>query len=176
MNWSDLASNPLSLSTLILFVLYVLWTERKSILALFSRRQAIAERDAVDDLEFENQVRNRLLTNGDYSKTLTDRIIGMLEAERTERRALSTQVFNQADALRDVSAQAVEVMADFADISRLQCNRLDQITDRIVAILEKQERTQAAIWFVLAKYGLKSPDVDEMNSMLDGKGHNDSPG
>lgn len=165
MSWSDLAANPLSVSTLILFVLYVVWTERKGILALFSRRQALAERDAQGDIAFEEQVRGRLLENGDYSRTLTDRIMGMLETERTERRSLSAQMLSRADAVQEVSAQAVEVMHDFADISRMQCDRMDGVTERIVTILERQEQMQSAIWFVLAKYGLHNPQAD-INEMV----------
>lgn len=168
MNWSDLAANPLGVGTFIAFVLYVVWTERKAILGFLGRRQELAERGVRTEQDFEAQARDRLLQNGDYSKTLVDRIMQMLETERAERRAISGQIVDHATAAQAVAAQAVSVMQDFADISRRQCDRLDNLTERIVTVLEKQERMQTATWFVLAKYGLSNPQADivEMEHIL----------
>lgn len=169
MTWAELAKNPVTWGTVVMFVLYVLWSERRAIIGFFRRRQALTEREMRTEQDFGAQARDRLLRNGDYSKTLTERVLGMLETERTERRSLSQQVVDQAVSAQTVSAQAVEVMQDFADISRQQCSRLDEITGRIVTVLEHQERMQSAIWFVLAKYGLRDREADlaEMARILE---------
>lgn len=133
------------------FVLYILYTQRERIFALFDRHARLHERDREQDLAFEDQTRQRLL-NGD---TQLRRI---LQSEQVERRALTRTAIEQARTAEHLASQAVEVMKDFADIARLQTDRLDKLTTEIMPVLREVKGVMDALWFILVRNVQRSND------------------
>jgi hypothetical protein len=132
-------------------VCYVLWTQREKIFALVDRRVRLAERDKEQDLAFDDELRRRILNGDAYSRELVTRILGSLESERIERRTLTRTAIEQAQSAERLASEAVEVMQDFADITRLQGDRQDKRDEKLYELLRATKGVLDALWFVLVK-------------------------
>lgn len=141
----------------------VLWSFRTQIWGLIDRRARLGETDREQDLRFDEQARQKILANGDYNRELVGRFLALYDAERADRKMLAERLVAQAASTEAMVRDTVEVMQEFATISRMQCDRLDALATRLTTAFEKQAEILPAIWFVLAKYGLESPAaVDQM--------------
>lgn len=138
-----------SLYALAVILLWVAYRERESIFALFRKRQELQEKRTDAELTSEKE-------ESEYSKTLVDRILTMLDSEQHERRALSRQIIEQSIAQSTEQAQYLSLMKGFAEIARMQSDRLGEgtaINKRLAQVLEAQ-------WFLFVKWGVRGEDVE----------------
>jgi hypothetical protein len=147
---TQLLSNP-GPWTIIAVVLLVLYLERKALVGLFRRRQALAVEATQAEMSFEQRAREKLLTNGDYSKELTAKLMAMYQAEREERRTLGQQLLATSQAAERLSSEAIGVMKQFAEIARMQSDRQDQRDGEFCNLLREMQRVLDAVGFVLAR-------------------------
>lgn len=146
--------------TLILFVAWAIYQERGRILTFVGRRQKMAEDDARADRNFDQATRERLLSNGEYSRELVDRILAMYDTERRERVVLSKQLLSAATATERITVEAIETMKSFVDIARIQADRQNARDAELIEVLNEAKKVMAATWFVLVRlHGAKPSEA-----------------
>lgn len=146
----SLISNP-GVWTIVAVALAVVYLERKRLLGLFGNhtRQRLQERQS--DQAFDDQLRQQLLESSEYNRELVNRFVSLYNTERDERRALMQQLICVTGSTEKVATQAVEVMQDFADISRLQADRLTARDQEMCEVLRELRQTTEGIGFVLTQ-------------------------
>jgi len=125
--------------------------ERKRIFALITRRSALTESERRAEATFDEQAREKLLENSQYSRSLVERFLELYDTERAERRSTAQQLTEQFAATREVTNQAIETMQDYAGIARLTVDRQDHRDAELCEILRETNRTFGAVGYVLAK-------------------------
>lgn len=160
----------------------VVWSFRTQIWGLIDRRAKLGEADRAQDLRFDEQARNVLLESQARNWQYLDKVLQQFDDERRERRMLGDRLVDQAISTERMVRQALETMQGFADVGRSQCERLDAqgerqnvmmecqnaMMERTTMAIEALTRTSTAIWFVLARYGLKGPeDLDLMVATME---------
>jgi hypothetical protein len=147
MDITTLLKNP-SIWTIISVLVFILYAERKSLLAMVSRRAA--------------EKVKQTLSNGEYSKGLVETLVQTLkdqredferlvEIERAERRSLSMQVQVQISETQRMATTTIEIMKDFVDIARMSVDKQDQLTSKVTEIMEGVCQILNGIGFVLAQ-------------------------
>lgn len=150
-------------------------TFRAQIGAMIERRARLGETDREQELRFDEQARAVLLESQARNWQYLDKVLQQYDDERRERRLLGERLIEQALSTERMVRQALDTMQGFAEVGRLQCERLDAQGERQSAMMERTTmaiealtRTSTATWFVLARYGLKGPeDLDEMVSVME---------
>jgi len=118
----------------------ILWSYRDRIWALITRRQDRTEQDRTFSHKRE--------VNGEsYQRELVDRVLTSVDAERDERRELTRITIDTARGAESVASQAVEVMQDFADIARMQADRIQAQNEELIPLIKETKGVVEALWF-----------------------------
>lgn len=109
-------------------VCVLIWSQRESLMSLFSRKATIGIKREETELNAYGQLLQAAIDkiggNGtDKTWELVERTLRQTEIEREERRAASARLIEYSHTSQQTAAQAVEVMKDFADIARAMVDR-----------------------------------------------------
>lgn len=135
-------------------ILSVLWSERKRILGFLFGRIENKEKRVLANGEERKETLEKLL---DAQARERENLYSLLREERSERRLSNERVIDGARATQEMATQSVEVMQQFADISRLGIDHRDrhdekilELTDTTLDAVRENTRVNGAIGFVLA--------------------------
>jgi len=144
-------------------LVYALWQNRKEIWKLVDHKVSQVEQEQKQELFFDQQVRDRVLKDGERNWDLVNGILTLYNAEREERKSLSVEMIEIIRSTDRTVRQSVDVMQEVAGIVQLQNDRLNGMFDQQGKSLDRMNRTLEALWFILTKYGLKEPSTVTIN-------------
>lgn len=154
MNLGVLLDEP-SFWTIVAFVLFVVWTERKALLSFFFRRAQIREQQHAAEFDLDQEAKRKLVQADEYSKTLVGRLVEalerqqavyqeMLNTERVERRTATDVLIEQVRTTERVTSHSVEIAQEFADIARRMVDRMDAVV-RVAQTMEESAADMARL-------------------------------
>lgn len=113
--------------------------------------------------KFEDELRQRALQNGEYSRSLVDRLFIRAEAETVERRAANAMLFEQTKTTEVLASKSVEVMQDFANIARINAGHWEEVS----GTLSRLNSTMEGIAFLLAQITIEERQGLDYQSTLE---------
>jgi len=118
----------------------LIWSQRDRIGAIFQRRATVAANRKEAETELDRMAWQRLLSNGDWGKTLVNRLF--MQGDQT-----LSLIVDMARNTENVATQSIAVMRDYGDLARALVDRLDAMDKTDQRINE----TLSGVGFVLAR-------------------------